>query len=181
MKAWLAKRLEAIMDGVLGGLALIGTLAAAAVIGGAIAVFGGRSIAVEGWEVILLLAVLVSLILGEVLLLRRTIRPGVAPTPEPGPHADLLHRLGSLQTDLKDGPEYINWHVARVYNQLLQDARRECPTVDFTGMQEIENGPGNTGYAMIDRSSLRALARQLRSLVESDDPSWRRTDATLSM
>ena len=64
---WLKKRLEAVMDYVVGGVVLIAVLALCS----SIAVFGGRQISVEGWEVILVVSALTALVAGEVLLFRR--------------------------------------------------------------------------------------------------------------
>jgi hypothetical protein len=178
MPTWIRQRLTAVMDHIFGGLALVGVLAAIA----ALAVFGGQSVTIEGWEIVVVAAALLALALGEFVLFRHIRHPvgvSVEARAEPGPHSEFLHRLAALQADLADGPEHISWAVAQIYNMLLLDARKECPTVRFRALQPIQSGGG--GYALIDRSSLRTLARQLQAMVESDNPPQRRTDLTLSM
>jgi hypothetical protein len=51
---WLKGRLQAVFDHIIGGLALLGVVALVVATGGAIVVWGGRSVAIEWWEIILL-------------------------------------------------------------------------------------------------------------------------------
>jgi hypothetical protein len=71
---------------------VVATGVVALVVLGAVAlfVFGSESVVVEGWQVVLLVVVLLVLIGGEIALFRRTAHPaGASPAAAsvPGPHA----------------------------------------------------------------------------------------------
>ncbi len=55
--------------------------------------------------------------------------------------------------------------VAQQYNAMLNQAISECPTQDFRSLTPAEPGTDRE-YATIDRPTLLALVRQLRSIVE---------------
>lgn len=68
---WLKGRLQAVFDHIIGGLALLGVVALVAATGGAIVVWGGTSVAIEWWEIILLIAILIAIVSCLVVLFRR--------------------------------------------------------------------------------------------------------------
>lgn len=161
---WLKGRLQAVFDHIIGGLALLGVVALVAATGGAIVVWGGRSVAIEWWEIILLIAILIAIVSCLIVLFRRGAQN--QPTREKGPHSDLLLRLEALEVDFTRGPGYVGWVVAQQYNAMLSQAISECPTQDFQSLTPAEPGTDRQ-YATIDRPTLLALVRQLRSIVES--------------
>jgi hypothetical protein len=106
---WLKGRIQAVFDHIVGGLALLGVVALVAAAGGAIVVWGGKSVAIEWWEIILLVAILIAIV-GCLIVLFRRGAPN-QPTREKGPHSYPLSRPEALEVDLARGPGYVGWAV----------------------------------------------------------------------
>jgi hypothetical protein len=159
---WLKGRAQAVFDNVLGWLA---ALLIAAAVGSAIA-FGGKRVTVRGWEVILLIAILVAILGCLIVLMTRGASPSSSATRRKGKHDKLLTQLDALESDLSQEPTgTAGWPVAERYNALLAKARRACPEGDFSGLNPVEQGE-NPQYAETQASGLRTLVGQVRAVLD---------------
>jgi hypothetical protein len=193
----LGQRIETLTLGVIAGLLVIVVVAAIA----AAAAFGGKSVSVRGWEVILLAAVLVGIGACLLLLFRQLLRlehkavtsGGVTearsqPEASPHPHAALLSRVDALDRDLERRPDtaYAPWDVAELYHQLLEDAKSECRGNALEALRKLPTVRPQMGWSSTAQNGqLRIYLGQLRALVDQNttDPSQPAlvTDAPLTL
>jgi hypothetical protein len=167
---WWKRRAEAALDSVVGWVVVVGVVAAVA----SLVAFGSHPVPVKGWEVTLVVVVLLALAVGEVVLFGRTKEPtrqGATPDrPTPSASAALLvQRLVALETDLAPTDptrERVRPELATVWNELLDEATYECPGLDQRTFKRVELSPdGNRAFT--NRAALYGLVRQVRILVES--------------
>lgn len=159
MKEFVKGRLTAVVDNVLA----VAAVAAAGACLGLIVAFGGRSIAVEGWEVIVVAATLVGLA-GALALTVRSLR---AERARGGAHDPLLSLIESLEQSLHGAAPNVTWGVAERYNKLLARALAECSEAKFDGLEGVKPAAVEPKFADIDEAGLRSLVGQLRAIVAS--------------
>jgi hypothetical protein len=177
VKRFLKKRLEAVLDHVLGGLALIGVLAVIGAIVGTIVAFGGRPVTIEWWEMIVLIAILLMLALGEILLLLRgrsaqqAVTDGApandSATARAGRFAGFLIRLDGLDTSLGEmqGNATASWTAAEIYNNIRMEAISRTGSLQIGQLATVERD-SMPSLATASNEQLRVLVRQLILLLE---------------